>query len=314
MTCTGGGGLVQRGGVLSGVGLEEGPPRTRGRGSRCRLTASRIGFETSGVKARSRLPVGVIAIAIAVALAPFVTAVGASAGQVGSAVLHNPAGAAAGFAEAGRNVRQRVADRTPTWSQPECRQPETPTSIICITEFEHAGVWRSVSASVTNGTLTLEAARQWARRWQLEPHNCGLVAGQVYTNDGGCYAEMLDQNFGGHGTVSYTGFKRDLYSYGTFSALWPDFNGYSCTWSNQTYQCTNRFGDGLRWKPYAQSRQALSASSPRAAISVRDGRRRHTAGVRCLYHAQPAGGRKLARQRPCQHLPAPGSKVQCSAW
>ena len=54
------------------------------------------------------------------------------------------------------------------------------------------------------------------------------------------------------GTVSYTGFKRHLYFYATFTALWPDFNGYSCTWSNQTYQCTNRFGDGLRWKPYAQ--------------------------------------------------------------
>jgi hypothetical protein len=146
---------------------------------------------------------------------------------------------------------------TPTWSEPECRQPIVPQAFVCSTEFQYAGVWHAVGASVNGGTLTLCIGSSWVRRWQRNSTSCTRpsgVVGELFTNGHGCDASTLYQNFGyspGTHRVRYTGFKRHVFYYGTDTALWPDFYGYSCSWSHATYQCTNRFGDGFRWKPYA---------------------------------------------------------------
>jgi hypothetical protein len=42
---------------------------------------------------------------------------------------------------------------TPSWSKPECRQVNVRQRFTCIVEFEHAGVWHNVSASLTRGKV-----------------------------------------------------------------------------------------------------------------------------------------------------------------
>ena len=125
-------------------------------------------------------------------------------------------------------------------------------------------MWRTVAAGVDGGVVTLYPGRQWVRRWALDPARCARqgnppVVGQLFTNQDGCDALLLFQNFGlsgsNPGVVRYTGFKRTLFYFATDTALWPDFFMYHCTFANGTYQCTNRFGDGLRWKPSATSPQ-----------------------------------------------------------
>jgi hypothetical protein len=220
----------------------------------------------------------------------FVATAGAGAGEVGLTAL-TPA-------QAQQLVSQKLAaaygtawrDHTPKWSEPECRQVAeggSPPGIRCSTEFAYAGVWRGVGAMVDNdGTVTLQPGRSWVRRWRPEPAHEALpgggeadcttpkVEGHVFSNDGGCYALTLYQNFGGSTIVRYTGFKRHIYSYATLSALWPDFNGYTCTWSKQTYQCINRFGDGFRWKPYASNPSVATSAefwSPSRNVSCHMG-------------------------------------------
>jgi hypothetical protein len=155
---------------------------------------------------------------------------------------------------------------TPSWSRPECRAPDRPQHFTCPTEFEHAGVWRRVIATVSGRTVKLLrsfAKDHWQRRWSVSGPDCTTqgsttVVGELSSNDGGCYELTLWQNFGdgGTGRVRYTGFKPSVFIYGTGTAVWPDFYLFKCKSYNKTYQCTNRFGDGFRWKPEAASTPA----------------------------------------------------------
>lgn len=148
--------------------------------------------------------------------------------------------------------------RAPAWSAPECRLPGNPPGFVCEIEWEHGGVWRSVAASVTGSAVSLYPIRHWVRRWRRDSTTCThqvhlVLVGQLSSNDGACDALILYQNFGysgpGRYTVRYTGFKRQLLYFGTNTALWPDLFLFNCSWSHGTYQCANRFGDGLRWRP-----------------------------------------------------------------
>src|SRR3954470_436694 len=58
---------------------------------------------------------------------------------------------------------------TPSWSKPECRQVNVRHRFTCIVEFEHAGVWHHISASVTGGKVTLyrKSERHWVRQWRV---------------------------------------------------------------------------------------------------------------------------------------------------
>ncbi len=148
-------------------------------------------------------------------------------------------------------------ERAPSWSVPECEEPQAPGDYQCMTEFEHAGTWYLVSATVSDGATELVYERHWVRRWGPNSNHCAkgtTVAGYLSSNASDCAELLLYQNFGyargsRHPTVRYTGFKRHLYFYGTGTALWPDFFGYACQRPGKTYQCFNRFGDGFRWRP-----------------------------------------------------------------
>lgn len=151
-------------------------------------------------------------------------------------------------------------DRTPSWSQPKCRLPGNPTGIVCQIEWGYGGVSRSVAASVVGGAVTLYPIRHWVRRLRGDSTSCThqshvVLVGQLSSNDGGCDALIFYQNFGYSGrgkyAVRYTDFKREIFLFGTDSALWPDFFLFHCSRSTDTYQCLNRFGDGLRGPPYA---------------------------------------------------------------
>jgi hypothetical protein len=151
-------------------------------------------------------------------------------------------------------------DHTPSWSEPECEPQvdDNPPGVAgCQTEFEHGGVWHYVGATVSDGKVRFWGPRHWVRRWRGNSARCDpgiVVVGELSSNDGGCFALTLWQNFGGVGTrptVRYTGFKRDVLIYATDSLVWPDFNEFKCSWGHDTYQGTNRFGDGFRWRPYS---------------------------------------------------------------
>jgi hypothetical protein len=167
-------------------------------------------------------------------------------------------------AQARRAVSAKLAQRygvawrkhKPTWSRPECRAPQRPQDFICLTAFEHGGVWRSVQATVNGHKVKIWRTVRWTRRWRVSGPSCThdgrtTIVGQLSSNDGNCYQVTLWQNFGydGNGKVRYTGFKPSVLIYGTASLAWPDFNRFRCTSSNGTYQCLNRFGNGFRWKP-----------------------------------------------------------------
>ena len=152
---------------------------------------------------------------------------------------------------------------TPSWSQPEC-EPEAdynpPGVAGCETEFEYAGVWHYVGATVSGGAVQFWYPRHWVRRWGSNSATCDrgfVIVGQLSSNNGTCFALTLWQNFAGvgrsHRTVIYTGFKRQVVIYAAGSLIWPDFNVFSCSLGSEAYQCTNRFGDGFRWKPYASA-------------------------------------------------------------
>lgn len=145
----------------------------------------------------------------------------------------------------------------PAWSQPECHDPNVRGQFTCETEFEYAGVWHGVQASVIRGAVDLYPTypAHWVRRWRQSSESCTKdLVGQLFSNSGQCYTLPIYQTFGDSGApprVRYTGFKKHVVAVFPLSIYWPDFNSYACTWSNQTYQCLNRFGDGFRWKPYA---------------------------------------------------------------
>jgi hypothetical protein len=150
---------------------------------------------------------------------------------------------------------------TPSWSKPECRQPDRPQRYTCLVEFEHGGVWYSVSASVKRGKVKLyrPPVDHWVRRWSDEQSLCQAdnftIVGKVWGNSGGCHELTIRQNFGSSkgdpDRVRYTGFKKSVFHYGTGTALWPDFFLYKCSYAHETFQCLNRFGDGFRWMPNA---------------------------------------------------------------
>jgi hypothetical protein len=196
------------------------------------------------------LPFAAAALVCASVLLSAATAVALSTSQAQTAVS----------AKLARTYGSAWVHHGPAWSRPECRHPGYPKGFSCNTEFEYQGVWRNVSASVQGGRVTLYLNHRWVRRWTRESTRCThqagfTVVGQLSTNDGGCDDVLLYQNFGFSGptprVVRYTGFKRTLFYFGTLTALWPDFFLYHCNSRNGTYQCTNRFGDGLRWKPSA---------------------------------------------------------------
>jgi hypothetical protein len=178
---------------------------------------------------------------------------------------------------------------TPSWSKPECRQVNVRQRFGCIVEFEHAGVWHLVSASVIGGKLKVyrKSERHWVRQWRVNGSDCAhqegyTVVGELSSNNGGCFALTLLQNYGKGSTgdtVRYTGFKRAVVVYGTGTALWTDFYVFKCKWSTDTYECANRFGDGLRWRPNASAppgpitnltefRTDLAAGSVMCALAV----------------------------------------------
>jgi hypothetical protein len=149
---------------------------------------------------------------------------------------------------------------TPSWSRPECRAPQRPQDFICLTAFEHGGVWRIVSATVNGHKVQIVRTVHWTRRWRVSKPSCTnagetSVVGQLSSNDANCYQTTLWQNFGHdrHGKIRYTRFMPSVLVYGTASLAWPDFNVFKCRSSSGTYQCLNRFGNGFRWKPNAST-------------------------------------------------------------
>ena len=213
---------------------------------------------------------------------------------------------------------------TPSWSKPQCRQVNVRQRFTCIVEFEHAGVWRNVSASVTGGKVKLfrKSERRWVRQWRVNGADCAhqegyTVVGELSSNNGGCFALTLWQNYGTGSTgdtVEYTGLKRSVFVYGTGTALWPDFYLFKCKWSTDTYECTNRFGDGLRWRPNASAppgpitnltefRTDLAAGSVMCALAV---------GEKLLCRATPnAAGRSEPLSQVASLLPD-GSLTSCT--
>src|SRR3954453_6899598 len=149
---------------------------------------------------------------------------------------------------------------SPSWSVPECRAPQRPQQFTCPTEFEHGGTWHSVYPTVVGHKVKLyrRPIAHWTRRWRTSKPGCSGSAtirfvGELSSNDGTCHELTLVQNFGADddGKVRYTGFKPSVMIYGTLTAVWPDFYLFKCRSSAGIYQCTNRFGDGFRWKPAA---------------------------------------------------------------
>lgn len=132
----------------------------------------------------------------------------------------------------------------------------------CQAEFAYRGRWYEVQGSVSptqnsNGgtadpsdTATIYYSSSWTRRWRQSSASCTHgIPGKLYTNDGGCWAITIGQNFG-FVDPKFT-FRRHVYDLGTESGDFPQWNVFTCSWSHGTYQCTNRFGDGFRWMPYA---------------------------------------------------------------
>jgi hypothetical protein len=152
---------------------------------------------------------------------------------------------------------------TPSWSKPECRQPNIPRQYDCPVEFAHGGFWYGAYATVRRNKVRLyrAAGGRWVRRWRDERTACKgnppSVVGTLWGNRPGCDALMIWQNFGPSkgdtSTARYTGFKKAILYYGTATALYPDFNLYRCSYSHETFACHNRFGDAFRWMPHADS-------------------------------------------------------------
>lgn len=132
-------------------------------------------------------------------------------------------------------------------------------SALYVAEYEYKGVWRLISRTVSPqqdavGDATIYYTRHWIRRWR--PMRCGggipggRVPGRVFSNDGLCYQTLLFQFFWFGGRYRFS-FKRHVYVLGAGSGFFPQLNTLNCGWSHKTYQCTNFFGDGFRWRPYA---------------------------------------------------------------
>lgn len=214
------------------------------------------------------------ALAFVARLAAMVTLAALALPAIASAMTATQAQEAA-EGELQRTYGSAWLERVPSWSVPECEEPRAPGEYQCMAEFEHAGTWHSVDVSVS-GSPTVVYQTEWVREWHPNSNRCDkplIVAGYLSSNHDGCDALLLDQNFGltprrgGH-TIRYTGFKQHLYFYGTGSALWPDFYGYTCQRSQGNYECANKFGDGFRWKPspapHKHKRSSARVGSPRS--------------------------------------------------
>jgi hypothetical protein len=130
-------------------------------------------------------------------------------------------------------------------------------SADCIAEFAYRGVWHLVSGTVSPrqdavGDASINGSRTWTRRWRPMPCKGpgSNFPGTVSSNDAGCYQALFSQFFsiGGHYRFR---FERHVYVLGTGTGYFRQFYTFNCSWSHKTYQCTNFFGDGFRWRPYA---------------------------------------------------------------
>jgi PKD repeat protein len=138
------------------------------------------------------------------------------------------------------------------------------TDATCDVEFESRGVRYFVIGSVSprqdenalsaapRSTGTILYARHWKPNWRASSRGCARrVPGKLSSNDAVCYSHLIQNFFDWGGQVSFK-FKRHVYIMGAGSAYFPQWNTLTCRWSRSTYECTNAFGDGFRWRPYAR--------------------------------------------------------------
>lgn len=135
----------------------------------------------------------------------------------------------------------------------------------CMAEFAYKGTWYLVSGTVSprqdenaasssspTSTASISYSHHWTRVWRQSTNRCTRgIPGRLSSNDGTCYGLLIEQffHYGGHYTFH---FEKHVYIMGTGSGDWPHWNTLTCSWAHSTYQCTNFFGDGFRWMPYAR--------------------------------------------------------------
>lgn len=168
------------------------------------------------------------------------------------------------FGHAWRNSRTPKANPSPVC--PQALINSSPGGrASCTAEFAYKGVWYVVSGTVSprqdenaassptpTSTATIDYSRNWKRAWRRSSKGCAArTPGRLSSNDRSCYAPLIRQFFHYGGRYTFH-FKKHVYILGTGTGYWPQWNTLSCSWKNSTYQCTNSFGDGFRWMPYAR--------------------------------------------------------------
>ncbi len=194
--------------------------------------------------------------------------------SAGAAVL-NSANAEEAFSNALIYSSWEVAwEGTSTVDAPTCPQGVITDGAYggdayCQVEFAYGGSWYYASGTVSpqqndneqftsdGPTGTISSQRIWVRHWRTSTGRCVAALGKaprlpgsLSSNDGSCYRVLLDQNFKKAGKYVFR-FKRHLYGLWKESQYLPQWSAYNCSWGHirSTYQCTNSFGDGFRWKP-----------------------------------------------------------------
>lgn len=138
--------------------------------------------------------------------------------------------------------------------KPECARPQ-PTGWVCLVQFERAGTWYSVYATVNGRRAKIDRPiRRWRRAWAESPATCTRarpkVPGRLSSNDGICYSVTLAQNFATvRGSLVFDEIRPSVMIFGTGTGAFPRFYSFRCTYINAVYECLNHFGDGFRWVP-----------------------------------------------------------------